>query len=772
MDVKAPDEGQYRFGPYVLNPRERELFRDGVPVPLTFRLFETLLVFVRNPGRTLTKDELLEAIWPGRYMEESSLKQAIFSLRKALGGDEDKAFIVTAQGRGYSFAAPVERIVAAATPAHGGAASVPGGPASAESIAPASSPSRKTSFATLIAAVAAIALLCAGVATLYWRSRPPTVATRARVVVLADFQNLTNDPALGVVLGKVLQIDLAQSPFFVVMPQQQVAETLAQMERPRDAPLTAALAQEVCARNQGDAVFSGVVARTGSQYFVTLEAKDCSEGAAITAARASVDREEDLPTALDGLTVKAREGLHEAGESISHYEVPIAQATTSSFAALTAYSLGERRRIHGDNAGALPFYKHAIELDPKFALAYAELANCYFGLREMETAKSIYRKAFALRDRLTESERLGIAANYYSRVGNYVEAERAFRLVTETYPDGWAPWANLANLLTNMARYDEAIVAARQALRLNPRHYGPYVVLARAYKRATRFADARGVAAAAARKGFDNWDLHGILYEIAYAEGDTATMAAEVAKEKGKATEPYMLEYEALAAATSGQLKRAQELWTQAIALARSQGPDSREDVGNFYSDEIEITAVLASPEDAAKIAATATADEQAQFEDFAFASYGEYRRAQAAAEAAAKANPDSTEDNVIELPLTLAEIDLAQANPADAIKALQPIVPYELRDFWTPYLLGRAWLGTNSPDRAAAEFSKILANRGVDGNSPLYPFAYLGLARALHMEGRNVECRDAYQKLFTFWKDADADLPILVEAKAEYSQL
>jgi len=770
MDVRAPDEGQYRFGPFLLDPGERSLTRDGAPVALTHRVFETLMVFVRHPGEIVSKDELMEAIWPGRYMEEGSLKQAIFTLRKVLGGDtDDTQYIVTAPGRGYSFKAAVERIAPIAKPQASGQSDSIAEPSAAANVAPIERPwPAIQKFAWSSAA----ALLLVGIAAVVWQRNIPSAPAQPKTLVLADFQNLSNDPALGAVLGRVLEIDLAQSPILILMPPQQVSETLKLMERPQDAKLTPALAQEVCARNNSDAALDGTVARIGSRFLVTLEARDCNAGTDIAEARADTGRMEDVPNLLDGLVLHLREGLNDSSASIPKFDVPIAQATTPSFEALKAYSLGENLRIHGDNARAIIFFKHAIELDSSFSLAYAELANCYLGLREMETAKAVYRKAFALRGRTSENERLGITANYYAREGNYVEAERAFRLWAQTYPQFWAPWLNLANLLTNMARYDDAIVAARQALRLNPRHYGPYVVLARAYKRATRFADAKAIGALAMRKGFENWDLHGLLYEIAYAEGDTRTMAAEVAKENGQTTEAYMLDYEALAAAASGQFRRSEALFGQAIALARSQGPDSLEDVGNFYSDQIETAEILASQHEAARIAATASTGEKAQFEDFAFASFGDYGRAASSAQAAAARHPDSTEDRDIELPLTLAEIDLDQKRPADAIAALQPILPYELRDFWAPWLLGRAWLGTGAPDRGAAEFRKILANRGVDGTSPLYPIAWLWLARALYSEGRLAESRASYERLFAFWKNADDDLPALIDARREYARI
>ncbi|HEY2446147.1 MAG TPA: winged helix-turn-helix domain-containing protein [Rhizomicrobium sp.] len=785
MDVRAPDEARYRFGPFLLDPAKRSLTRDGAPIALTYRVLETLLVLVRNPGRTVSKDELHDAIWPGRYMEESSLKQAIFSLRKILSGDaDDTEYIVTASGHGYSFTANVERIAPTARPQ---------AMAEAESIAKAlvaADAASIGSYAQLgpnesgamtarwrpamhqLAWGGAAAILAVGIAAVAWQRNVPSAPAQPRMLILADFQNFTGDQALGTVLGKVLEIDLAQSPILNLMPPQRVGEALRLMERPEDTKLTPSLAQQVCARNGGNAVLTGSVAQVGSRFLVTLEARDCDTGANIAEAKADVPRLDDVPNMLDRLTVQVREGLNDSSASIRKFDVPIAQATTSSFEALKAYSLGENLRAHGDNAAALSFFKRAVELDSSFALAYAELGSAYFGLRETELGKAYYKKAFDLRDRIGENEKLQISAIYHERVGNYVEAVRSYQLWTQTYPQDWLAWAHLSNLLVSMARYPESIAAGREALRLNPAHYGPYSVLARAYKRATRFADAKAIGRLAIAKGFDSWDMHGLLYEIAYAEGDTATMAREVAKEKGKPTETWMLEYEAWGAATAGRAKQSCALFESAIETAREQGPDSREEVANFLEDYIDVLSILGLKQDARKLADTSTGLEDSEYAPFAFAMAGDFDQAARFATALVNRHPDSTEINDADIPVARAVIALGQGKPNDAIAALQPAVPYALRDFYTPSLLGQAYLETKAPDAAAAEFRKILANRGVDGLSPLYPLAYLGLARTLNMQGKLRESRAAYEQMFAFWKNADDDLPVLADARREYARI
>ncbi len=767
MDVKAPDEGQYRFGPFLLDPAERLLSRDGAPVPLTHRLFETLLVFVRTPGRVLTKDELMEAVWPGRYIEEASLKQAIFTLRKALSdSDDDAKYIVTASGRGYAFATPVQKLN------HAVDATKFEAPSQAPSPAVTELSRRRSSAIRYIALFSIVASLAAGIAIVEWYRDVPPPPAKPNILVLADFQNFTDDPALGTVLGKVLEIDLSQSPFLTVLSPQQVTETLQMMERPGDSRLTPALAQEVCARDQGSAVLNGAVAQVGTHFLVTLQARDCASGTSIAEDKAQVDRKDDVPNLLDTLAVRVRQAMQESPSSIGRFDVPIAEATTLSFEALKAFSVGEAARVKGDNAGALPFFKHAVELDPQFAMAYEEIAGCYLSLREQDLARPYFRKAFELRDRTSQNEKLWISASYYRFLGDLTESLHNYQAWTQIYPEDWRPWTSMAGLYTAMARYDDAIAAARTGLRLNPRHDLSYVVLARAYKRATRFAESEAVARDAIAKKLDGFDIHGLLYEVAYARGDTATMEAQVASERGKPTEDWMIDYEAWTAATDGRLGQSRALFEKATALADAQGPDAHDIVRGFYTEYMEMLSDFGLTAEARGLAQHVPDLDENENAAFSFAWAGDFQQAASAAAALRKRNPDSTTVNDIYIPWTEAATDLGRNKPQDAVAVLERARPYELFDFKMPSLLGAAYLEMKAPEKAAAEYRRILGNRGVDANSPLYPLAYLGLARALHMQGKLAESKAAYESLFGFWKDADKDLPVLVDARREYAEL
>lgn len=774
MDLSIEDRGLYAFGPFRLDPLKRALLREEQPVALTPKVFDTLLYLVENPDRVLGKDEMLAAIWPGRIVEESNISQCIFALRKALSGPGDMdRYIVTAPGRGYRFTAPVSRVprkpvcsesaAVAPSPAAGSAdrtttTSIPAPPIA----------SRARSGLRLAVATSLFALVAAGLAYTLMRSRHAESSALPRKVVLADFINLTGQAVFDSLPGKVLEIDLAQSPFLSLVPQAQARTTLGLMERPQDAPLTTEIAREVCKRLQGHAVISGSITAIGSHYLVTLESTDCTNAQTISVAKVEAAGKEDVPRALDGLAAQIRTGLNEPKASIRQFDVPIEQATTSSFDALQAYSLAMQVRAHGDNAGAIPLFKRAVEIDPSFAMAWSQLGSAYLGMREPAQANLFSRKAFELRNHTTENEKLAITAFYQRNFGSYRGALDALNVWARTYPNDWRPWANMASYLTYMAQYPEAIEAGRQAVRLNPDNYSSVTVLARAYKRANRYEEAKAQCRDAIARGLDSWDLHGLLYEIAFVENDTSTMAAEVALEQGKATEPWILDYQAHAAAFGGRLRQASALYEKAITLAKTIDSDDNELADAILGEYIETLVSLGQTADASRL--LQASPRMADADEFMLAYAGAYDLALKQADADLRNNPDSATVTDLTVPPTYGAIYLGQNRPAEAIRAMQPLVPFELTDFYGPSLLGRAYLDTQAPNEAEAEFRKILDHRGVDGNSELFPLACLGLARALRMEGKRAESRAQYERLFSFWKDADADLPLLLQARQEYA--
>jgi DNA-binding winged helix-turn-helix (wHTH) protein/tetratricopeptide (TPR) repeat protein len=736
------------------------LLRGSTPVPLSPKVFDTLLLMLQNPDRLLTKDEIMAAIWPGRVVEESNLSQYVFVLRKALKDDSEDRWIVTSPGRGYRFTAAVRRMTPRADEPEALTSAVP----------------RRLS-AWLRSRQAAWTVGCLIlVAGLVWWQRHLTSAPLAlerSTVLLTGIGNLTGDPAFDSVPESVLEIGLSQSPFLSLIAPQQVANTLKLMELPVDSTLSADLAREVCLRNDGKATLGGSISAFGTHYIAILEAHDCNSGQRIVQSKVDISSKQDVPQALDGLTATLRTHLGESLPSVQRLGIPIQQVTTRSFAALQAYSVGERTRQQGDNNAAVPLFQRATELDPSFALAYAELAAAYIALRQPELARPNYAKAFQLRDRTSEKERLWISAEYFKLVGNLSEAINNYRAMAQLYPRDGRPMESLADLYTRLARYDDAVAAARDGLRLNPDDSRAYSILARAYKRSNHYVEAKQIAEQAIAKNLAGWEMHCLLYEVSFAVNDDDGMAEGEALERGKPNEAWMVEYEALSAATSGQIKLARDRFEHAIALMSATGGDSRRaTIADFYTDYIQMLAHVGLESEARRIAAQIPDLDNNEEAPYALALSGDFQRATAIDQHFGTQYPDSALSNNFTRPRTQAAVALGQHRPEQAVAILQPALPSKLRTLDVPYLLGQAYLELKQPDRAAAEFTEILAHRGVDAIDPLFPLAYIGLARALRMQGQILQSQSAYESFLKFWAKADPDAPLLGLARQEYAEL
>jgi DNA-binding winged helix-turn-helix (wHTH) protein/tetratricopeptide (TPR) repeat protein len=774
--LNVSDDGShcYEFGPFTADSKRRLLLRGSAPIPLPPKVFDTLLLMLEHPDRVLTKDEIMAAIWPGRVVEESNLSQNVFTLRKALNDDSDNRWIVTAPGRGYRFTGTVRRLTPA-LPVPQALHPVPQTLPPALQVLPAAPRRRPHDWLNARTAVGTVLCLILVAGLIVWRlHRTGAAAVPERSsVLLIGIGNLTGDPAFDNVPGSVLEIGLSQSPFLNLISPRQISSTLKLMELPADSKLSGELAREVCLRNDGKAMLGGSISAFGTRYIVILEASDCSSGERIVQSKAEVNRKEDMPQALDGLTSALRTHLGESLPSVKKLGVPIGQVTTRSFEALQAYSVGELVRQRGDNNAAIPMFERAIELDPSFALAYAELGSADIALRQPELARPNYAKAFEFRDRTSEKERLWISAEYFKLVGNFSEAINSYRAMAQLYPRDGGPLESLADLYTRLARYDDAVDAAREGLRLSPDDSRAYIILARAYKRSNRLLAAKQVAEQAIEKSLAGWETHCLLYEVAFALNDVDGMAEGETLERGKPNEAWMVEYEALAAATSGHVKLARERFARAIALMSTTGGDSRQaTISDFYTDYVQTLARVGFESEARGLAAQVPDLDMNEEAPYALALSGDYQRAAALDQEFGRRNPNSTLSNSFTRPRAQAAIALGQHRPDEAIAILQPALPSKLRTLDVPTLLGQAYLELKQPDRAAAEFTEVLDHRGVDALDAWYPLAYIGLARALRMQGQIQASRSTYEQFFKFWADADPDIPILALARREYAGL
>jgi DNA-binding winged helix-turn-helix (wHTH) protein/tetratricopeptide (TPR) repeat protein len=767
MDQRSPIEGRYRFGPFLLDPAERLVTREGAPVPLTTRLFELLLAFVRSPGVLLTKSDLMDAVWPDRVVDEGSLTQAIFSLRKALeDNSEEGRYITTVTGRGYSFSAPVEIVVAA--PRLG---------VSREALAPepavvhdatttvTQSGTRNRIYIYL---AGAFAIVLAGVAFIFWpRSAPP--AGKPQVVVVADFQNLSSNPQFDRTFTTAAKSDLQQSPRLSVLSDGIVEDTLDLMTRSKDARLTPELAQEVCARNNGQAAISGAVAQVGANYLLTLTATDCVDKHVISTDRAEVASLDALLPALDRLVEGVRQKLGESADSIEKFNVPILKQRTASFEALVAYSEAHYDFNHGKYIESIPLFQRAIEIDPTFAAAYDGLSTAYSNTHESKLDIAAITKAYALRDHASELEKLHILMRYnYSVLGDIDETIRILKSWTELYPDDASAWANLTNQEVWLGEYAAAMRDGVRAVSLNPEMETAYVVLATAYLRSGRLGAAAATCAQSVSRHLDGFGTHRVLYEIASVRGDAAGMQREIDWAIGKPAERFMLVEAIQSEFRSGQIRKGLETSAHALRLGKELG------LQNYMAAPDARTLNDMGLKD---LALQQLADVPPGYDSgdyrFDLLAFGNEAQGASLLQADLAKSPLDTLLNEDFAPEEHAALALRHNQPSEAVKAMAPPSGLiETHTFDATYVRGEAYLAAGDAANAAMEFRRIADNPALDPVSPLYPLGWLGLARALHKEGRIDESRAAYRKLFSLWKDADKDLPALQDATREFAQL
>jgi DNA-binding winged helix-turn-helix (wHTH) protein/tetratricopeptide (TPR) repeat protein len=765
------------FGDFRLDPGRRLLLRENQPIQLQPKAFDTLLALVQNSDRVVTKDELMKLVWPDAFVEESNLTQNIFVLRKTLGETAgDNRFIVTVPGRGYRFAEMVRAVAEeddVVVESHSLSrvtieeATVP--EVSRSAIPP---PHPWLAHRKHVAIVAVI-LAAGGVVWYAIRNTRPPI-TEQDSIVLADFENRTGDPAFDGTLQKVLEIEISQSPYLNILPDQDVRQTLELMRRRPDEPVTRQVGLEICQRREVKAMMSGSIASLGNRYVLTLEAANCATGGVLAGATAEAESKERVLRALDETTAEIRRKLGESLASIHKFGAPIEEATTGSFDALKMFAQGDELRRQDKAAESVAFFKRAIELDPQFTLAFGRLGAVYANLNETGLAKQFAEKAFQLRERTSERERLYMAARYYENVsGEAGKAIDNYEVWRNSYPRDWIPVNNLANKYTDLGQYDKAIEAAREAVRLNPNHSFPQTVLARAYRRAGRFMESKTVCESVIATHLDGWGIHSILYQIAFAEGDSAAMQRQVDWGAGKPTEDETLMDEALAAATTGRLHDSRELFHRAFSVASKDGhPDN---AGAAVVSQASVETMFEILGAAKERVAAAMAVEGAQVSEDAalvLARSGDLARAESLAEGLIRKDPLNTLVNEFYVPGIRAEVEIKRGRPERAVDLLRGAAPFELRNFTVPYIRGSAYLAAHMGTDAAQEFQKILKNQGVDPISPYYPLAHIGLAQAHALEGDKLASRCEYEAFFALWKGADKDIPILREARSTYAEL
>jgi eukaryotic-like serine/threonine-protein kinase len=657
-------------------------------------------------------------------------------------------------------------------------------------------PQKKNLWKIVVPAVVVIVVtLIAG--GLYYRSHQTKPLTEKDTVVLADFANNTGDPVFDDTLKQALNVALNQSPFLNVLPENKVAATLKLMSRPAGAKLMPDVALELCQRAGSKAYIAGSIASLGSQYVLGLKAVNCKSGEPLAQVQATAAAKEKVLDAVGEAASKLRGELGESLATVQKFDVPLAEATTSSLEALKEYSLGEKATREKGAAEALPYHQHAIQLDPNFAMGYDAVGSDYYSLGELGRASEYFTKAFELREHASEREKLAITSDYYGNVtGELEKAAQTYQEEIESYPRDYRAHLDLGIVYSDQGRYEKATNEYRESLLLAPDRSAPYDDLINSLLALQRFDEARQMGQQAQARKVDSFIQHNALYALAFVGADAAAMAEQQKWFSGQPdTEHFGLSLTSDTEAYAGHLSKARELTKRSVDSAIRA--DSKEEGAIWQAIAAQreaaygnATGARQSAADALKLAPTSqgVGVEAA----LAFALAGDTARAESLAQDLNKRFPQDTQMQSLWLPAIQAQLALNRKNPADAVNALQAAAPpidlgqiafvSNLSCLYPTYVRGEAYLAAGQGNAAAAEFQKILDHSGMVWNCWTGALAHLGVARANALQAKTSQGADAdsarvralasYKDFLTLWKDADPDIPILKEAKAEYAKL
>jgi DNA-binding winged helix-turn-helix (wHTH) protein/tetratricopeptide (TPR) repeat protein len=769
----------YEFGPFRVDPDKRVLLRDNQAVPLQPKAFETLLVLIKNSETVVLKDDLMKSVWPGTFVEESNLAQNIFVLRKTLGeATGEHRYIVTVPGRGYRFTEKVRFV-----PQQEGDL-VLQSHSITRVVIDEQTLSRNWLPWLVGSAVIAAILILGG--SWYRKSHPAAKLADRDTIVLADFANTTGDPVFDGALREGLSAQIGQSPFLNLLSSQRTAQTLSLMGQPKNAQLTHDVAREVCQRTASTAVLDGTIAQLGARYLLTLKALDCSTGETLASTEAEANDKGRVLDALGKIAAATRTKLGESLASVQKYDVAPESVTTPSLDALHAYSLAMKERT-GNFQNCVPLFQHALELDPKFAMAYAQLGVVYVNIGETALGAENIRKAYELRDQVSEREKFYIASHYDDMVTGDLEAARKdVELWAQLYPRDPIPSNSLNIIYAYTGNYDKVFTYTKEAIDLSGLT-GPSPNMAWAYIFLNRLDEARAIALSAQTQHVDDPLFHLNLYVIDFLQRDFAAMEREAAILIANPTwADGALNDEADSSAYVGHLAKGREFTRRAAEAALKS--DKKQSAGFYEADAALRDALVGYAQIARQEAKSALARSNSKDVEsaaaIALSLAGDSASAMRLANDLSQRFPQDTVVQFNHLPTIRAAAEIhsgaARVDPARAIKLLEPTAPYELGttaldggiSLFPVYVRGEAYLAEKQGAPAVVEFQKILDHGGVVTNEQIGALALLGLGRAYVISGDKSKAHTAYEDFLALWKDADPDIPILKQAKAEYAKL
>lgn len=790
MDLSVPQKRVARFGLYEADLQECVLTKGGLRIKLQDQPFQVLALLLEHPGRVVTREEIRHKLWSANTFVEfdDGLNNAVKKLRVALSDAADNPrFIETVPRRGYRFVAPVDfpALTSPAKAAIEGPRPLSPGPSEQitasthERVVPEETQSRyRWRWA---ASGVGLLLVAAGLYFMHLHRSSAARLTEKDSIVVADFANTTGDPVFDGTLKQALTVELGQSPYLNVASEFKVSDTLRRMGRSPDEPLTRDLAREVCLRMGSRAILAGSIASLGGRYILGLEALGCASGDTLAQGEAESRSKDGVLKALDGLASQLRGKIGESLSSLEKYDFPV-DATTNSLEALKAYSLGLKTVRERGEADAIPFFRHAIQLDSGFALAYVSLGTVYDNLGEEGLAEEFLAKAYSERDRVTERERYYITAVYHSDVTGDLEKEREVcELWAHTYRRDVAARTLLGTVYDAEGQHEKARVEFEEALHLDPDSVLNYGNVAASDVALNRFDEAQATLRKGQAHGLDGVIIHENLYSLAFLRADNAEMERQVAWGAGKpGAEDQLLSQQSDTEAYFGKFRRARELSRRAVDSALRA--DAKETAAiwqvNAALREIEVGNVAKARQAVDAAQALTPSREVNILAALVLTRTGDSPRAKAMIDKLANEHPSYTILKVYWLPTLKASLEVESGNAESALSLLQTAAPYELGEasyisnMYPAYVRGQAYLLANNGGAAAAEFKKLLDHPGIVQNDILGVLSHLQLARAIAATGDKDGARNQYKHFLSLWKDADPDIPALKEAKAEYAKL
>ncbi len=593
-------------------------------------------------------------------------------------------------------------------------------------------------------------------------------------LLLTEFTNLTGDPVFDGTLKTALAVSLEQSPFLDIFPETEVRNTLRLMERVPDENITPELGREICLRKGLKAYITGTISSFGSLYVLTLEAINARTGESIGRRLDQAESKEQVLKILAQAVTGLREKLGESLISIEQFDAQF-EYTTASLEALKIYSLGVQQQRKGNWLAAISFYKQAIALDPRFSSAYVGASSSYSNTNQPKLAAEYAAKAFELKDRVSELERLRISHFYYAYVtGELDQRIETLEIMRRIYPHVTTTLNNLSDCYMQIGQFEKAIEAIHESLKQKPHSAVSYDNLAMSLLALNKFDESKKACEKAVEMGLENIYFYNCLYQIAFAENNEAEMKQHLAWMKGQPDEYMSFDLQAKASAFRGQMQRAKDFSRRAVNLANLNNVNG---VAGIYAAECALRAAFCCADESAEFTADLKnlTDKALNLEQnplivprviLALILGNLIEEAEKLLGEMNAEYPKNTLVTHLWLPVINAALALQKDNAAEAVENLEIAGRFEpAAEFYPQYIRGLAFLKLGKRAEAAREFEKILKNRGESPLSVLYPLAQHGLAKAK-------KSKEDYEKFFELWKDADKDLPVLIQAKAEFESL